>query len=73
MAHGICDKRQTILSFADVRAACRLSPAQIGLGNVESTPIGFVQNGQTVVGGLPNLPHRDRCAAVYRKPACAPC
>lgn len=73
MASGICDTGKTRLSFADTRRSCRLSPAGIGLGNVETTAIGFVQNGQKVAGFLPGHVTRDRCASVYRKPVCAPC
>lgn len=73
MSSGVCDTGKTRLSFADVRRSCRLSPAQIGLGNVETTPIGFVHNGTKVEGFLPVHVTRDRCASVYRKPACPPC
>ena len=73
MANGICDTGRSRLSFADTRRSCRLSPAMIGTGNVESTPIGFVQNGQTIAGFLPTQVTRDKCASVYRKPVCAPC
>lgn len=70
---GMCDTGKTRLSYADVRASCRLSPAQIGLGNVESSPIGFVQNGAKVTGFLPGLVGRDRCAPVHLKPVQGPC
>lgn len=73
MANGICDTGRTRLDFADVRAACRLSPAQIGLGNVESTAIGFVQNGAIVTGSLPKGIKRDRCTQVPLKSVEAPC
>ena len=73
MASGICDTGRTRLSFADVRAACRLSPAQIGLGNVESTAIGFVQNGQIVEGFLTKGIKRDLCTQVPLKAVEGPC
>lgn len=73
MASGICDTGKTRLSFADVRRSCRLDPGGQGLGNVETSPIGFVNNGQLVTGFLPVHLTRDRCASVYRKPACPPC
>ena len=73
MASAICDTGKTRLSFADTRRSCRLSPAMIGRGNVESTPIGFVHNGETVKAIVPEVISRDKCASVYRKPACAPC
>lgn len=73
MSTGICDSGRTRLSFADRRRTCRLSPAMIGLGNVETTAIGHVQNGQKVEGFLPTLIGRDQCASVYRKVPCPPC
>lgn len=73
MSSGICDKLQTILDFADTRAACRLNPGQEGLGNVMATPIGFVRNGQTVTGFLPTYPVTDRCQRTPRTPARGVC
>lgn len=73
MAGSVCDTGKTRLSFADVRRTCRVGPAGLGLGNVESTPIGFVHNGTQISGFLPVQVGRDKCATVWRKPACAPC
>lgn len=73
MATGICDTGKTRLSFADTRRSCRLDPGGQGLGNVETSPIGFVNNGQLVDGFLPAHVTRDKCASVHRKPACKPC
>lgn len=73
MANGICDTGRTRLDFADTRPACKLSPSYIGIGNVESTPIGFVRNGAKVEGALPELLSRDKCARVNLKPASGIC
>lgn len=73
MAQGICDTLKTRLSFADTRRTCRIAPSFIGRGNVESTAIGFVRDGEGVTGYLPTLVRRDKCASVYLKPAQAPC
>lgn len=73
MSSSICDTGRTILDFADTRATCRISRSFQGLGNVESTPIGFLQNGQTVTGHLPTLPRRDPCSFPYLKPARGVC
>lgn len=73
MPSGICDTGKTRLDFADVRRSCRLSPGGQGLGNIETSPIGFVGNGQLVEGFLPVHVARDKCGAVARKPACKPC
>lgn len=73
MAFSTCDTGKTRLDFADVRHACRLSPAQIGVGNVESTPIGFVQNGANVTGYLPTELKRSRCKSVKFKSVEGPC
>ena len=73
MPTGICDTGKTRLSFADTRRSCRLSPSGLGLGVVETTPIGFVKDGANVTGFLPTMVGRDKCASVYRKPVCPPC
>lgn len=73
MVSGICDTGKTRLSYADTRPSCRISPSMQGAGNVESTAIGFVKNGATVTGHLPQLIARDACAPVPLKAVEGPC
>lgn len=74
MAGSVCDTGRTRLDFAVNRHPCRLSPSKLGPGVVESTGIGFVQDGQSVDGFLPSPPSRDKCANVHLKQNCdQPC
>lgn len=73
MAGSVCDTGKTRLSFADVRHSCRLSPSQIGRGNVESSVIGFVQDGANITGFLPVELKRSRCKSVAFKSVEGPC
>lgn len=73
MSFSTCDTGKTSLDFAITKHSCRLSPAMIGPGNVESTPIGFVRNGQSVAGYLPVNIGRNKCKNVQFKAVPAPC
>lgn len=73
MSRGICHTGRTILDFADRRASCRVNPSGQSLGNVETTPIGFVRDGQKVEGFIPVGIVRKRCHVPYLKPAGAIC
>lgn len=73
MASGICDTGKTRLSYADIRPTCRISASRQGVGNVESTAIGFVRNGAKVVGTVPTLIKRDKCSPIQFKPVDGPC
>ena len=73
MNSGICDTGKTRLSYADIRPACRISPSMQGIGNVESTAIGFVRNGARVTGTIPTLIVKDACSTVKFKPVDGPC
>lgn len=73
MAAGICNNNRTILDFADRRAACRVSLSGHGLGNVEASGIGFIRDGQRVLGFLPTGLKKSRCAVPNRLPAGAIC
>jgi len=70
MASLICDVGRTRLSFADTRAACRVSKSGFGLGVVECTAIGHLRDGQLVETVCPDGYPRDRCKPVNRRKVC---
>ncbi len=68
MSRGICHTGRTILDFADKRASCRVARSGQSLGNVESTSIGFVRDGQKITGFQMTGIYRARCHVPYLKP-----
>lgn len=64
---GICDSGRDITSFADNRPYCERPKHGLGVGTVQTTPLGFVVDGQLVEACSEAQPLLDPCKPIRTK------